>query len=145
MISFPSRSSFVFTLFLGSVLLGAPDARADFSFDFESGAVWTGSNDVRIPGDEGTRFSLSDDLNGDEPAAYFRARATWHINEKHDISVLAAPLRMDYSGQLVKPVEFAKEFFEAGVPTEAKYRFDSYRLTYRYNFIRKENLTFGLG
>lgn len=145
MIAFSSRSSLVFSLFLGSALLGAPDARADFSFDFESGAVWTGSNDVRIPGDEGTPFSLSDDLNGDEPAAYFRARATWHINERHDLSVLAAPLRMDYSGQLVKPVEFAKEFFEAGVPTEAKYRFDSYRLTYRYNFIRKENLTFGLG
>ena len=145
MISFFSRSSRILCLFVGFALLSAHEARAEFSFDFESGAVWNGSNDVRIPGDDGTRFSLTDDLNADDPSAYFRARATWHINEKHDLSVLAAPLRMDYSGQFVKPVEFAKEFFEAGVPTEAKYRFDSYRLTYRYNFVRKENLTFGLG
>lgn len=128
-----------------SLGVAVPGVRGEWSLDVESGAVWSGTNDVRIPGDSGTPFSLSDDLNADDPAAYLRARLTWHASEKHDFSLLAAPLRMDYSGTFERPVEFAEEFFEAGVPTQGKYRFDSYRLTWRYNWIRRENFTFGLG
>jgi hypothetical protein len=136
-------------LILATCILSATPAAshaADFSFDIESGAVWNGYNDVRIPNDRlGTPFSLTDDLSADEPSAYFRARATWHLNEKHDISILAAPLRMDYSGEFDQPVRFDGTTFLEGKATSAKYRFDSYRLTWRYNFIRTENFTFGAG
>lgn len=130
---------------LCALTLVAREAHGGISIDVESGAVWNGYNDVRIPGNEGTPFSLTDDLRADEPSAYFRSRVTWHVNERHDLAVLMAPLRMDYAGEFAKPVEFAKEFFDAGVPTWAKYRFDSYRLTYRYNFVRAETVTFGVG
>jgi hypothetical protein len=125
-------------------LLSSPGARASVSLDLESGAVWNASNDVRIPSGSGTRFSLTNELKS-EAAVYFRAGATWHINDRHDLSVLFAPLRIDSSGELSGETFFAGASFRGGVPTEGRYRFDSYRLTYRYNFLKTEKLTFGLG
>jgi hypothetical protein len=118
---------------------------AEFSFDIESGAVWADKGDVRIPNAGGTFFSLADDLKADDPRAYFRGRVTWHISPKHDLSALFAPLEMDYAGSFDRPVSFAGSDFLADTPTTALFRFDSYRLTYRYNFIRTEEVTFGLG
>ena len=132
------------TLLLCTALLSGT-ALANFSLDFESGGVWAGKNDVKIPGDTGDLFSLTDDLKADQPAAYFRARATWHINDRHDISVLYAPLSMDYSGTFDRSIDFRDGVLNPNVPTQARFRFDSYRLTYRYNFIKTDRLTFGLG
>jgi hypothetical protein len=128
-------------------LLGtAAVSHAEFSLDLESGLVWTGTNDIRVTNDNsGTLFSLSDQLTANDPSAFFRARATWHLSPKHDISVLYAPLSEGYEGLFPNPVTFAGTTFAANTPTTARYRFDSYRLTYRYNFITTEKLTFGLG
>jgi len=128
-----------------ALLLLPSAAIAEFSFDFESGAVWVGKGDVRIPNEGGTFFSLTDDLRADNPEAFFRARATWHINPRHDVSVLYAPLESQFSGSFDRPTHFAGSEFAPNVPTDAKFRFDSYRLTYRYNFVRTETVTFGMG
>ena len=120
-------------------------SQAEFSFDFESGAVWNTQADVRIPNEGGTFFSLADNLNADDPRAFFRGRLTWHISPKHDLSVLYAPLEMDSSGSFDRPVSFNGSDFAADTPTSGLFRFDSYRLTYRYNFVRNEKVTFGMG
>lgn len=120
-------------------------ASAEFSFDLESGAFFAGRGDVRIPNATGTPFSLTDDLRADDPAAFFRARATWHISPRHDLSLLYAPLTLDSSGTFARTTQFAGTDFLANTPTDARFRFDSYRLTYRYNFVRTEDITFGLG
>lgn len=135
--------AFTFALLLSSAVV-AP-SYAEFSFDFESGAVWTDKTDIRIPNEGGTFFSLADDLNADDPRAFFRGRVTWHITPKHDLSVLVAPLEMDYSGSFDRPVFFNGSDFLANTPTTALFRFDSYRLTYRYNFVRTDKVTFGMG
>lgn len=120
-------------------------AHAAVEFDVEGGAAWVGKADVQIPSDGGTAFSMLDDLGGEDVEAYYRLRATWAINERHEISALFAPLSFDFSGQFSDPVSFVDGDFAAGVPTSGKYTFNSYRLTYRYNFWRRENFTFGLG
>jgi len=123
----------------------AAPCHADFSFDAESGAVWTDRTDVRIPNVGGSRFSMTDDLGAEDPSAFFRGRATWHISPKHDVAVLVAPLEMDYAGNFDRPIAFNGAAFAAGAQTTGRFRFDSYRLTYRYNFVRTENVTFGMG
>ena len=126
------------------LLLGLPQARAEWSFDVESGAVFSGYNDVRIPNESGSKFSLSEELKTD--ADYFvRLRLTYSFKDKHHLSALAAPLRLDASGQIDRPVRFNGMEFAANVPLKGRYRFDSYRLTYRYDIYREEGLRAGIG
>jgi hypothetical protein len=113
--------------------------------DFESGAVWNSKADVRIPNTGGTFFSFSKDLDAKDPAAFFRGRLTWHAGERHDLSLLYAPLEMDFRGQFNRTVRFAGTDFAPGTATTGAFRFDSYRLTYRYNFVNSEEWVFGLG
>jgi hypothetical protein len=130
-------------LLAGSLVAASADDR--FSLDVESGAVWASKADVRIPNTGGTFFSLPGDLEARDPRAFFRGRTTWHLGKHHDISLLYAPLEMDFRGQFARPVQFAGGNFQPGVATQGTYRFNSYRLTYRYNFVNTERFVFGLG
>jgi hypothetical protein len=56
-----------------------------------------------------------------------------------------APLSLDASGSIDEPIRFNEEDFPANIPLTGVYRFNSYRLTYRYDFIRKEKLRIGIG
>jgi hypothetical protein len=120
-------------------------AGGEFSLDVESGAVWNSKADVRIPNPAGSLFSLNNDLRARDPQAFIRGRATWHLTPHHELSVLYAPLEMDFRGTFNRPVNFAGSNFAPGVSTRGRYRFDSYRLTYRYNLISNRDWVFGLG
>ncbi|MFT7155796.1 MAG: hypothetical protein ACI8Q1_000799 [Parvicella sp.] len=110
----------------------------------ESGAVFTGYNNVRIPGDVGTLFSLKTDLSP-QSSAFLRLRAGYTINSKHTISALYAPLTIKSSGSLSFPINYERNTFAANTPLDATYTFNSYRLTYRYRFVQKPKFEFGLG
>ena len=126
------------------LLLGSPQASAEWSFGVESGAVFSGYNDVRIPNESGTKFSLSEELETD--ADYFvRLRLTYSFGDRHHVSGLAAPLRLDASGQIDRAVRFNGVEFAAEAPLKARYRFDSYRLTYRYDLYRHNSIRAGIG
>lgn len=115
-----------------------------FEIDLESGAIFTGYNDVRIPGDQGSKFSLKDDLKSDtEP--YIRARLNYHFNSKHHISLLYAPLTLQANGNLSDDLNYQGEIFPANTDLVCTYKFNSYRITYRYDFVRKTDITFGMG
>ncbi len=119
-------------------------ARPQNTLDLEGGYVIPGYNDVAIPGDSGTRFSLTDDLHADETAA-FRIRYSHTFSEKHWVALLVAPLTVDSDGTLDKSVDFNGDTFPAGTQVDASFRFDSYRLIYRYLFHKTETLQFSFG
>jgi hypothetical protein len=112
--------------------------------DIETGAVFSGKNDVRIPGDGGTLFSLSDELTAD-PTFFYRIRMFYDFNPRHHLGALLAPLSIQSSGRLDRDLIFQGETFPANTPLEAKYRFNSYRLVYRYDFLRQDKVEFGIG
>ena len=121
-----------------ALLLSAGSAYASddarFSLEIEAGSLWQSSNDVQIPNDEtGTRFAL-DNLVGAGPWATARVYFTWNINERHGLRLLLAPLSITETGALDDEVLFAGQSYGPGVPTEANYRFNSYRLSWRYKF-----------
>lgn len=113
-------------------------------FDFESGLVSTGYNDVRVPGDQGSLFSLKNDLIA-APKVFYRLKAGYKINSRHSISILFAPLQKRSEGNIPKDIIFMKTVFPANNDIDAIYKFNSYRLTYRYDFVQKQNFEFGLG
>lgn len=119
-------------------------ANAQFELDVETGAVFSGYNDVRIPGNTGALFSLSEELETD-PEAFFRLRLFYDFNERHHLGLLFAPLSVQSNGRLNRAIDFAGETFPANTDLEATYKFNSYRLVYRYDFFLDEKLEMGIG
>lgn len=112
--------------------------------DLESGVVFTGYNDVRIPGDSGTLFSLKTDLTA-KPTAFFRLRAGYTIKSRHTISILYAPLTVKSDGSVNRQIDFEGVSFPPDTFINGSYKFNSYRITYRYDIVKRPKFEFGLG
>ena len=119
-------------------------SHAQAYLDVESGAVFTGYNNVRIPGNTGTLFSLKTDLNA-KPNAFIRIRAGYTIKSRHAISLLYAPLTVKSDGSTNKQINFEGATFQANTALNASYTFNSYRITYRYDIVKRSKFEFGLG
>jgi hypothetical protein len=126
------------------LLVNMPAVPAGWLVDVETGLAISGYNNVRIPGNTGTKLSLSRDLDIDQ-TVFWRARFSRIFGDKHSLSVLIAPLTFNTEGRLEKDLKFAGGEFAAHTFVKAKYRFDSYRLTYRYDFYRRDRLRLGIG
>lgn len=122
----------------------APAAFAQVAMDLEAGVVFPGYNTVRIPGNGGTALSLSSELKT-ESAGFVRGRIFYSLGPRHTLSVLVAPLAVKATGQVPKVVQFQDKTFAANTPIEAKWKFNSYRLTYRYDLAVSDAVEFGLG
>ena len=120
------------------------NAKAQALIDLETGLVFTGYNNVSIPGNQGTRFSLKDDLI---PKAefFYRARLNYTIKSRHTLSLLYAPLQTKSKGSVTNGILFEGVVFPANTELMATYKFNSYRLTYRYDIIKITKFEFGLG
>jgi hypothetical protein len=136
---------------LGSIVIltaflvpATANAGRRWSLDLETGAAFNGLNDVAIPGDTGTRFSLTESFDV-KPALFYRLRLTYALGRRHQISALAAPLIFRGSGPAPQAIYFYGTDFAAGAPIQATYRFNSYRLTYRYGLVDSEKWKVGIG
>jgi hypothetical protein len=112
--------------------------------DIEAGVVFATRNDARIPGTSGSDLSLVDDLDT-SPAPAFRLRVGYRLGQRHVITALYAPLQVNARGTLDRDISFMGGSYPAGSPLLAVYRFNSYRLTYRYSFVWRENLEVAAG
>jgi hypothetical protein len=127
----------------GSKLSAHRDAHP-VTLELEGGPVWQSRNDVRIPGDTGTRFSMID-VTGHGPFAAARLTADWDINERHAVRAVIAPLEFDGTGELEEDTRFAGKLFDKDRRTKGTYRFSSYRLGYRYTFLHDEHWRLRVG
>lgn len=110
------------------------NAVIDLKIDVETGMAIPGYNDAMIPNDDNhDEFSLQDDLNL-KSALFTRLNIHWRPHPKHQISLLAAPLTLKGEGEFDRQIRYRDETFFAGEPIDVSYRFDSYRLQYRYIF-----------
>jgi hypothetical protein len=135
------------SFFLSLLLIGLNHLlSAQFSLDLESGAIINAFyNEVKIPGDEGDFFDFENDFES-SPTFFYRLRGNYTINERYTISVLFAPLQLNYnSGYFNSQILFNEVRFDANENLQGRYKFNSYRLTYRYNFVRNEKFKFGAG
>ena len=130
-------------IFVG-ILFFPVSAYCDWFFDTEVGYVWPGYIDVRIPNETGTLFSLKDDLPAESKLIY-RLRLGYRFNPKHSVSILFAPLSLNAQGSVDKDIFFNGDFFPANTDLRAFYKFNSYRLTYRFDFVNAEKWKVGLG
>jgi len=140
----PRMSNPSITLCLAGLLALPSAAFGRYALELETGMATASRNDIRIPGDSGTKFSLVDDLDSDS-AAYFRGRLGVTLADRHVILFTAAPLRLEASGELDRDILFDRFLIPAGTAVEADYQFDSYRLTYRYSWQIRPSLRIAAG
>lgn len=126
------------------LLLFPQPGQTQVFLDFETGGVFSGYNNIRVPGDGGTQFSLSRDLTT-KSSIFYRIRLGFTFKKRHHLSALYAPLTLKASGQVNKSIFFFEENFPPSTPLEGTYTFNSYRLTYSYDLVQKEKWIFGLG
>lgn len=117
---------------------------AQIELDLETGKVWNGYNDVEVPLDEGTRFSLTDNASVNANG-FFRLQLLLTTAEVHTIRILYAPLQVISQGTFQNQVLFNGRQFSAGSNFTGIYKFNSYRVTYRYNFSTSGSFLWGLG
>ena len=113
----------------------ADSAEPRWTVELEAGPFWQSRNDVQIPNDPtGSRFSL-EDLVGSGPWFGPRLQISYTLEGRHGIQLYLAPLSYTETGRFGTPVRFAGELFSADTPTEATYRFNSWRASYRYQVV----------
>lgn len=110
----------------------------------ETGGFWFTQNDVRIPGNAGTEFDMLD-LIGTGADGYIRLNLNLGFGERHNVRLLFAPLTKTGTGVLIEPVLFEQTEFAAGLPIDGSYRFNTYRVTYRYDFYVDDRWEVGAG
>ena len=118
-------------------------ANAQTFIHIESGAFFTGMNDIRNGNNE-TLFSLKNDFQT-PVSPFFRLRVGYLSNGKDYFSFLYAPLKILETGTIEKDILFDGKTFEANIPIEAVYKFNSYRFTYNRRIINKDNFKLGIG
>ena len=139
-----------FPIVVGTLLLALQPAsavaqRPGFAIELEGGPAWQSYNDVEIPNDgTATRFSLYD-LAGSGPWPAGRLYVTVPLGGRHALRVLLAPFSLTETGTPGSAIEFAGESYAAGVPLEATYTFNSYRLGYRYRIHESARSTVWVG
>lgn len=140
----PLGTAILFAILI-SAPSGAPGKEPIFGLELEAGPVWQSRNDVQIPNDpSGTRFSLYD-FAGSGPWPAARLYVTLFPAARHSLRLLLAPLVARAEGPLGEPVEFAGGSFATDEPATATYRFNSWRLTYRYRMRETERFSWHLG
>lgn len=122
----------------------AAEEEKAYTLEVETGGLWFSRNRTQIPSDAGTRFDL-DDLTGSGPDAYLRLSATYRFNPKHSLRFTYAPIRASGTGNLDEDVRFVDEDFTTAAPVRGAYRFDTYRLTYRWTFHNSDTWDLGVG
>lgn len=105
--------------------------------------VWQQRNDVRIPPETGTEFSLVD-LIGSSPTPSVRLTVTADLTDRQQLQVVYAPLQLSGRGVLATPVDFTGTTF-AAAPAEAVYQFSSYRATWSYRVYQGPTWTWRVG
>jgi hypothetical protein len=106
----------------------------------ETGAVWQYRNDVRI--DPKTGDTLEFDEFQDSPSLHYRLEYHLNLNRKHALRLIYAPYKVQVEGKVSKDIRFKEETFSKNKNIKVNYKFNSYRLGYKYLFSKSFN--FGL-
>ena len=128
-----------------ALVLAVPAARGEgLQVDFEGIAAWQSRNVVESPKDgTATRFSLKD-ITGSGPAWSGRLQVAGRINDRQEWRVLVAPLSVSGTGTSAAPIRFEGATFAPGA-VRADYRFDSWRATWRWRWIDRDDLVVKVG
>ena len=112
-------------------------------FQAEFGLLENSYNQVQIPGDDGTRFNMRKSLSDNSP--FFRLDFKKSLDSNHGFRLLYAPLRLKGDRTYGKDIVFNGEAFNQNQKTDTLYQFNSYRASYFYQWVKKEDWIVNVG
>lgn len=118
-------------------------ASANNSLHTEFGLMQNSYNQVQIPGDDGTRFNIRKSFPKDNP--YFRLDYRKSFDNGYGIRLLYAPLKIRGDHAFGKDISFNGEIFNQNEKTETLYQFNSYRASYFYQWIKRDDWKVNVG
>jgi hypothetical protein len=124
-------SVFLLAFCLWAVGSSAQTPAPPVSVEVEGGVFGFTRNDVRDPGDIGTLFSFKS-LDAMGPAGYVRVYGEVRLTPRQTLRLLYAPLQTSGSGALPAPTYFVSSTFAPIVPAAGTYKFNNYRVNWRY-------------
>lgn len=110
---------------------------SQWRIELDGGIALAGYNDARIPGKGGNLFSLSNELNA-SPVFSGRLEIFRKISEKSTLRFIAAPLHITAKGNINRDIKFLDKTFTSGKELEADFVFNSYRVSYLYQWMNKD-------
>jgi hypothetical protein len=125
-----------------SIICMANPANASTGLNLELGRATNSYNQVKIDGQDGTRFNLAPVLDS---VQYHRLSFVTKLNSRHGVRFLYAPLKFSGQKRFSKDINFNGVTFLAGENTKTEYQFNSYRGTYFYELLTSENYFLRLG
>lgn len=130
-----------------ALLIGAvasASSPSDLRLDLELLAASQGRNVAQVPNTTaGSRFAI-DGLTGSGPFFVPRVELQWSAGERSEWRILLAPLSLQGQGNAKEIVRFRGTTFAAG-PLDARYEFNSWRATWRWRWIDREDLRVKVG
>lgn len=109
----------------------------------EFGLLQNTYNQVRIPGDDGTQFNLRKSFSDTDP--YFRVDYKKFFENDHGFRLLYAPLKLTGEETYGEDINFNGSVFNKNSETKTLYKFNSYRLSYFYQWIKNEKWKVNVG
>lgn len=123
--------------------LGWAEGRSEVTL--EGGILGYSYNEARIPNNSsGDRFDVTD-VAGAGPQVYLRLAIQRRLGERHILRGVYAPVRTEGIGTFDEEVRFAGETFSPDSALSGLYEFNTYRLTYRYEWLQHSDWTVGVG
>lgn len=132
---------FLFTL-LFLFIFSSLSCWGQSTLGLELGQVDNPYNQVRIPGDDGTKINLAPSFDSQ---FYFRTEFSHQFSHKHGLRFLYAPLMFSGDREFNRPVDFDGAVFSAGTKTDTFFKFNSYRATYFYQVLDENKFKLRLG
>jgi hypothetical protein len=122
----------------------ADDGRLHALLDLETGAQWATRNDAAVPGSSGTRFSMAGGDFEAKTVPYARIQAGLRLG-RHRLLGTFAPVRLSGHGASGGTLLFRGQTFTTDGSASFHYKFDTYRLTYRYALVDRPTLDLQVG
>lgn len=134
---------YIFFLLL-LVALSGP-VYSQISLDVSAGLASQSYNEVKIPNEVGTAFDLYKDFKIQGPVINYSLKLGYRFKEKNHLFVLYAPLSVNYEGAAPFDIRFENTTFLQGQNVDARYQFNSYRVTYRRDVYTSDKWLLGVG
>lgn len=140
MLKYPNYSFLCIIFF---ILSFSELASGSNNFHAEFGILQNTYNQVRIPGDEGTHFNMRKSLP--DNSLYYRLDYKKSFDNGHGFRLLYAPLKIRGDHTYSKNISFNGEIFNQNEKTKTLYQFNSYRASYFYQLVQREDWKVNIG